>query len=397
MIQFEIKIPSPSWESNLANIILDLEKLRGKELYWEIPAHIFFQLKDIFQMLETLGSARIEWNNTTLSEYIEKIIEEEKNKKTKELNIDKKQENQIEIENIEEAIMFIENNTDCNTVINRAYVSELHKIVTKNLTPPPKGEGSKYPWSLRKHNVSIKKSNHKPPEHVILEDNFQEFINFININYIEQNQLLMVAIAHHRFAYIHPFDNWNWRMWRLLNYAFLMKLGFLKKDARIINPSSVFYSDRDKYYDMLSQADCLKDSNILVWAEYFLSWLKNEIEKIDSLCDRNYVKDKVLFPAIEYALDRESITKQEAKILKLLVSKKKMLIKAEELSEIWIMDSVQKSRIMSKLREKNIIHPISKGGRIYTISFVDNYLLRWVINTLKREWFVSEFLNDSRN
>lgn len=54
----QIIIPDPEWKSDIANIILDLEKLRSKKLYGEIPTHIFFQLKDIFQILETLGSAR---------------------------------------------------------------------------------------------------------------------------------------------------------------------------------------------------------------------------------------------------------------------------------------------------------------------------------------------------
>jgi hypothetical protein len=54
---------------------------------------------------------------------------------------------------------------------------------------------------------------------------------------------------------------------------------FKVKNGRIINPSSVFYTDRDKYYDMLSKADSLEDGNILQWCEYFLLGLKNEIEK----------------------------------------------------------------------------------------------------------------------
>lgn len=41
----QIKIPDPAWGSNIANIILDLEKLRSKKLYGEVPPHIFFQLK----------------------------------------------------------------------------------------------------------------------------------------------------------------------------------------------------------------------------------------------------------------------------------------------------------------------------------------------------------------
>jgi len=203
----------------------------------------------------------------------------------------------------------------------------------------------------------------------------------------------MIAIAHHRFAYIHPFDNGNGRMGRLLNYALLIKLGFQVKNGRIINPSSVFYTNRDKYYDMLAKADSLEKTDILAWAEYFLFGLKNEIEKIDSLLNKEYVKEKILIPAIKFALDRENITNIEYKILYHLLSKKNMSIKSEELTKIGIEKSVQKSRIMIKLKEKNIIKPIKNGGRIYFINFVNNYLLRGVIENLKKEGFVSDFLN----
>ena len=166
----QINIPDPAWGSRLANIILGLEKLRSKKLHGEVPAHIFFQLKEIFQILETLGSARIEGNNTTLSEYVEKIIE----KKVK------KDEGQKEVENLDEAIDFIEENTDEEIPITRAFISELHKIVTKGLTPPPDGEGSRYPGSLRTGNVEIKKAKHTPPDFTVVPDYFNEFLKFIN-------------------------------------------------------------------------------------------------------------------------------------------------------------------------------------------------------------------------
>jgi Fic family protein len=203
----------------------------------------------------------------------------------------------------------------------------------------------------------------------------------------------MVAIAHHRFAYIHPFDNGNGRMGRLLNYALLIKLGFQVKTGRIINPSSVFYTDRDKYYEMLSKADSLQDKDVLAWAEYFLLGLKNEIEKIDSLLSYKYVKNKILMPAIEFARNREHITEQEHKIFKYLLSKEEMTMKSEELSQFGVKHSVQKSRVISALKGKGMLIPIKKGGRIYTVNFVNNYLLRGVINSLTKEGFVSDFLN----
>ncbi|MDD3342193.1 MAG: Fic family protein [Sulfurospirillaceae bacterium] len=380
----KIAIPDPSWGSDLANIILDLEKLRTRHLSGNVPPYIFFQLKNIFQILETLGSARIEGNNTTLSEYVEKLID---------THI--KDESDDEIKNLENAIRFIEENTDEETIFNRAYISQIHKIITKDLTPPPHGEGSKYPGELRKHDVSIKKSGHTPPQHFVLVEYFEKFVEFINAPYKEQYQLLMVAIAHHRFEHIHPFDNGNGRMGRLLNYAFLIKLGFKVKQGRLINPSSVFYTNRDQYYDMLSRADSLEASDLLAWCEYFLRGLKNEIEKIDHLLKKEYVQKEILLPTLKIALEREHITKQEFDILSYLIKKDDMAMKAEELSTFGITDSKKKSLVINKLRDKKMIAPITDGGRIYTVHFVNNYLLRGIMQVLKENGFVSDFLNNN--
>ena len=380
----KITIPDPAWGSDLANIILDLEKLRTRHLGGNIPPYIFFQLKNIFQILETLGSARIEGNNTTLSEYVEKLIDTHV-----------KDESDDEIKNLENAIQFIEENTDEKTFFNRAYISEIHKIITKDLTPPPQGEGSKYSGELRKHDVNIKKSGHTPPVHFLLPEYFEKFIEFINEEYKEQYQLLMVAIAHHRFEYIHPFDNGNGRMGRLLNYAFLIKLGFKVKQGRLINPSSVFYTDRDQYYDMLSRADSLETNDLLAWCEYFLRGLKNEIEKIDHLLKKEYVQKEILLPTLKIALEREHITKQEFDILSYLIKKDDMAMKAEELSTFGITDSKKKSLVINKLRDKKMIVPITDGGRIYTVRFVNNYLLRGIMQVLKENGFVSDFLNNN--
>jgi len=116
-----IYIPDPSWGSELANIILDLEKLRTRQLGGDVPPHIFFQLKNIFQILETLGSARIEGNNTTLSQYVEKLIDEKA-----------EDESDDEIKNLDRAIEFIEEQIDEKTFFNRAFISEMHKILTQD-------------------------------------------------------------------------------------------------------------------------------------------------------------------------------------------------------------------------------------------------------------------------
>jgi Fic family protein len=184
-------------------------------------------------------------------------------------------------------------------------------------------------------------------------------------------------------------------MGRLLNYAFLIKLGFQVKNGRIINPSSVFYTDRDKYYDMLSKADSLCDDDLLIWCEYFLLGLKNEIEKIDSLLNKEYVNKEILLPTLKIAREAKQITEQEFKIIDYLINKDEMAMKSEELSFLGVNDSKKKSIIMGRLKDKKIIAPIVEGGRIYTIQFVNNYLLRGIMKVLDEKGFVSDFLNNN--
>ena len=79
---------------------------------------------------------------------------------------------------------------------------------------------------------------------------------FINENHPPKYDLIKVALAHHRFGWIHPFGNGNGRVVRLLTYALLIKYGFnVKTGGRVLNPTAAFCNDRDQYYDMLARAD----------------------------------------------------------------------------------------------------------------------------------------------
>ena len=98
---------------------------------------------------------------------------------------------------------------------------------------------------------------------------------------------------------------------------------------------------------------------------------------------------------LKIALDREHITKQEFDILTYIVKKDDMCMKAEELDKFGIRKSKEKSNIMTKLKDKKMVRSITDGGRIYTIYFVNNYLLRSIMHVLKDSGFVSDFLNNN--
>ncbi len=97
----DLRLVHPLFESNLTELIMDLNHLRRKVLGGTTPPHIFFQIKNIFHIIESIGSARIEGNHTTLVDYIDSKIAPSPSTETEPI---------IENRNVEAALDFIDKN-----------------------------------------------------------------------------------------------------------------------------------------------------------------------------------------------------------------------------------------------------------------------------------------------
>lgn len=375
-VHYDLKLVKPLFDSDLTDLIIELDYLRKKPLGGSTYPKVFFQLKHIFHTLESIGSARIEGNNTTIAEYIETKLEESKIVPS----------GIKEIQNIEKAMAFIEENVK-DFPINKAFISEMHKMIVDGLLPPPNGEGDITPGTYRKINLIINRSSHLPPDWLRVDDYMSELIDFINRRDSPKYDLLKAAIAHHRFVWIHPFGNGNGRTVRLFTYAMLVKTGFNVNVGRIINPTAVFCSNRNDYYNNLSQADTGIEAGILRWSEYVLKGLKEEIEKIDKLLDYEYLKKEILIPSITYSLERKYLTDIESKILKKVVDKQK--VQAADFKEFFEGKfQAEISRQIRKLIDKRMLIPESPSARKYLIRFDNNYLLRGIIKSLGERGFL---------
>jgi len=375
-VHYDLKLLEPSFSSSLTDLIIELDYLRKKPLGGSTHPKVFFQLKHIFHTLESIGSARIEGNNTTIAEYIETKLEKSENVPS----------GIKEIQNIENAMSFIEENVK-DYPINRAFISEMHKMVVNGLSPPPNGEGDHTPGEYRKINLKINKSNHQPPDWLRIEDYMKELFDFIKRDDSTKYDLLKAAIAHHRFVWIHPFGNGNGRVVRLLTYAMLVKTGFNINVGRIINPTAVFCSNRNDYYNYLSEADTGTDAGILSWSEYVLKGLKEEIEKIDKLTDYDFLKKEILLPTISYSLDRKYITDIEAKILKRV--SEKQVVQASDIKEFFIGKAdAEVSRQIRRLIDRNMLVSEKEGSRKYVIRFDNSFLLRGFIKSIGEKGFL---------
>ena len=373
---FDLKLIEPDFGSSLTDLIIELDYLRKKELGGSTHPKVFFQLKNIFHKLESIGSARIEGNNTTIAEYMETNLS------------DRKQfsEGIKEIQNIEKSMAFVEENI-VDYPISRALISEMHKMIVDELMPPPQGEGDSTPGQFRQVNLEISKSTHKPPEWLKVNEYMEELLDFVNREDSPKYDLLKTAIAHHRFVWIHPFRNGNGRTVRLFTYAMLVKAGFNVNVGRIINPTAVFCSNRNDYYSYLSAADNGTRASMLSWIEYVLKGLKEEIEKIDKLSDYEFLRKEILMPSINLSLERKYITDLEAKILKRAVELQ--VISASDVKSIFPgkADS-EVSRQIRKLIEQKMLTQEKEGGRKYVLRFDNSYLLRSIIQLLGDKGFL---------
>lgn len=370
---FDLTIVKPDFDSPLTDVVLELEHLRRLQLSGDTPAPIFFQLKMVFHLLESLGSARIEGNHTTLADYVESKISDG-NEPSEDIQ---------EIENLEAAMSYVEECLSESSDITHTFIKELHHMAVTGLTR----EGDDTPGAYRQHNVSISGSNHTPPDCTQVQSYMDELINFINADDPAKYDLLKTAIAHHRFCWIHPYGNGNGRVVRLLSYALLIKYGFnVQVGGRVLNPTAVFCNDREEYYRNLELADGGEYEGIQSWCTYVLAGIRDELHKVDSLTNYAFLKTKVLLPAIDLAKDRGLINSEEEKILRFALEQGEF--KAGDLVEVMpALSARQRTYLVSKLTEAGMIQPSRPGARSYIIQFMNSALLRGVMKSLEKEGF----------
>lgn len=373
----DLGLLNPSFDSNLVDILTELEHLRRYRLDdGSTPSFIFNELRDIFHMLESLSSARIEGNHTTLADYVESKIEHQATST-----------DQIaEIENIETAMKYVEEILKPNDQMTEHLIRELHAITVRELVR----EGDKTPGSYRTYPVQIAGAIHLPPAAHEVPFYMQELVNFVNKDDPSKYDLMKVALAHHRFGWIHPFGNGNGRVVRLFTYALLIKYGFnVTTGGGILNPTAVFCNDRNKYYEMLSIADNGDSNSLEQWCTYVLDGILTELKKIDRLNEYDWLKKKILLPALQIAIERQRVTNIESQIIKLGIEKQEF--KASDLEHIFKdMTKAQKTYQIKKFNEAKLIQPISSNSRSYYICFLHPSLIRGLIDCLRKEGFISE-------
>lgn len=364
-----ILLPKVLLGSDLANLVVELETLKNKDLHMTTNVLVFNQLKDLLNRLEMLGSARIEGNNTTVMEYIEKrqSMEDENGED------EKISENIQEILNIEKALRYCEDSLKLGKKINRLFVSDIHKIVVHGL----KREGSIDPGNYRKINIHINKSKVELSDFTQIDVDMEELFVFIDADKSISNAMIKDAVAHHRYVLIHPFDNGNGRTARIFTYACLLRDGFSLVE-KVINPTAVFCSNRNTYYDMLAVADTQTPEGVEIWCKYVLDGVRDEFLKINKLTQQDFVKEYVIKPCIEFSKDRGVVSAREYEILREFYTNNE--IGTNHVSVVVPgMSKSRYSQIFKEMRDRKLIVESSRG--LYVVN-LNGPLTRGLIKAL---------------
>ena len=191
-------------------------------------------LREVFRTEFTYNSNAIEGNTLTLRE-TQLVIEEGQTISGKSLR------EIYEARNHPEAIRYVEELARESRRLSEHDVLALHGMIMKDVLPP--GECGRY----RKGEVRIRGSKHIPPPAYDVPPLMEEFMDLVNDNPDDYATVELAAIALHRLVYIHPFNDGNGRVARLVTNLILMKKRYF--------PIIILNSDRAKYLNYISRAD----------------------------------------------------------------------------------------------------------------------------------------------
>jgi len=145
-------------------------------------------------------------------------------------------------------------------------IREMHKILMSGV----RGE-KKTPGEFRTSQNWIGGSMpstavYVPPPHTEMADCLTDFEKFINNDEIDTPDLIKIAIIHYQFESIHPFQDGNGRIGRLLIPLYIQSKGMLDKPCLYI--SDYIEKNKDTYYDTLTRVRTQND--IIGWIKFFL-------------------------------------------------------------------------------------------------------------------------------
>lgn len=189
-----------------------------------------------------------------------------------------------EVVNYRRAMGFAMTEIDKGRNVSSHLVESLHSILLEDVRH--KGLLGKFRegqvWIAERAGDPIEKAIYVPPEpmHVrSLIDNLFEYIN-----HGKENALIKAGITHYQFEAIHPFDDGNGRIGRLLIPLVLHR--HQRLSSPILYLSGYFEDNRDEYIDTLHAVD--EGADMEKWLSFFLRSVSEQLNETQKIIEDIY-------------------------------------------------------------------------------------------------------------
>ncbi len=199
--------------------------------------------------------------------------------------------------------------------ISHNLINSLHAILLRGVRH--KGSLGQYREDLvyiGKPGDPVEKASYIPPEFLLVQSYMDDLIKYIKEN--PEIPLIKAGLAHYQFEAVHPFNDGNGRLGRLLVPLILYNEN--KLSSPILYLSGFFDENRDEYIDHLHTVD--KTGEYDAWLAFFFRGVKTQAEATQNLIDQIYqlfdhtrqifkvTKSPYLVPFIEFIFEKPYFT-----------------------------------------------------------------------------------------
>ena len=239
------KIKEQKWDSEMLGLIAAIYKEAGKqERYLRLKPFELEKLVEIAKIQSTEASNAIEGIVTT-STRMKQLVEEKTTPRNR---------NEQEIAGYRDVLNLIHENFD-NIIVSQNYILQLHKILYSHMNNPMAG---------KLKNIQNYVSATYPDGHVEIiftpldpfetKEAFERICEEYNrvIGNMEVEPLIAIPVFIHDFLCIHPFNDGNGRLSRLLTTLLLYQNGF--PVGKYISLEAKIAKSKDYYYKALEDS-----------------------------------------------------------------------------------------------------------------------------------------------
>lgn len=159
--------------------------------------------------------------------------------------------------------------------ISSRLIKKTHHLLMQSVRGQHKGPGDFRRSQNWIGGTNITNAVFIPPHHDEVEELMGDIESFLHNPNIHVPHLIRIAIAHYQFETVHPFQDGNGRIGRLLITLYLVSEKFLNKPSLYL--SDYLEKNKGAYYDALTVVR--SSNNLAHWIKFFLTAVIETAEK----------------------------------------------------------------------------------------------------------------------